>query len=271
MANPEHLKTLRLGVLEWNDWREQHPRVRPDLRDAALPEAALHRYDLRDADLRGASLLAARLDGADLRGADLSGCDLRYCSWSRARLSRAKLNDARGADARMIRAAGRVDWRERLSSLPLGRSAAAVAVLALGWAGVEYGFPEQSALAQSPVVELAVSLGDESSTEWNVEGVAISGGLMRIRLDLDDLSEKAYVETLEASCQALASRALQPPVERIEVLRLDGQAGWLFEPAVRCPQVLGAPPERRGLAVAASSLPIRPKPSPAAARRDDER
>jgi len=31
MANPEHLEILKRSVKEWNQWRETHPNVRPDL------------------------------------------------------------------------------------------------------------------------------------------------------------------------------------------------------------------------------------------------
>ena len=31
MANEDHLRILRQGVDVWNQWREEHPRERPDL------------------------------------------------------------------------------------------------------------------------------------------------------------------------------------------------------------------------------------------------
>ena len=31
MADEEHLKTLQQGVETWNEWREDHPDVIPDL------------------------------------------------------------------------------------------------------------------------------------------------------------------------------------------------------------------------------------------------
>ncbi len=253
--------------MEWNAWREQHPRVRPDLRDAALAQAKLRRYDLRNADLRGASLLAANLDGADLRRADLAGCDLRFCSWSGARLSQANLHEVNGADPRMIKAAERLEWRVRLRAFPAGRAALAAAALFCSWVAAERMFPERTPIPPPPVFELAAAIIEGEKIEWKVEGVAISGGLMRIRLDLQDLGQDAYIQSLSASCAALQGREIEPPVKRIEILRLDGQAGWLFEPAASCAGVLAAPPERLALTIAAASLPIRPKPSPSAALR----
>jgi len=34
MANSDHLRILSSGVGEWNRWRENHPRIRPDLSGA---------------------------------------------------------------------------------------------------------------------------------------------------------------------------------------------------------------------------------------------
>ena len=34
MANKEHLKILKQGVKVWNKWREENPKVRPDLVEA---------------------------------------------------------------------------------------------------------------------------------------------------------------------------------------------------------------------------------------------
>ena len=41
MANPEHLDMLKQGVEPWNQWRHEHPDVRPDLSDAILQRAKL--------------------------------------------------------------------------------------------------------------------------------------------------------------------------------------------------------------------------------------
>ena len=87
MANPEHLNLLKQGVEEWNQWREDNPRVQPDLCDAPLggtnlielnlSNADLRRADLVNAYLMGASLISANLMAANLSEADLFGVDLR--------------------------------------------------------------------------------------------------------------------------------------------------------------------------------------------------
>ena len=50
MANEEHLKILKQGVEQWNQWRLENA-IRPDLSDANLSNA-----DLSDADLSNANL-----------------------------------------------------------------------------------------------------------------------------------------------------------------------------------------------------------------------
>ncbi len=124
MANSEHLEILRKGVEVWNEWREDHTKVKPDLsganlsgadlsganlsqayfREANLREADLSRVnlnrvnlreaDLREADLSGADLREADLSGADLRETDLSGANLRETNLSYANLSEANLSYA---------------------------------------------------------------------------------------------------------------------------------------------------------------------------------
>lgn len=86
MANQEQLDILKQGVVFWNQWREAHPEICPDLSDttligASLNSANLSGTDLWNADLSGASLSNtnlsdANLSYADLKGADLSGADL---------------------------------------------------------------------------------------------------------------------------------------------------------------------------------------------------
>lgn len=77
MANEEHLKLLKHGVEQWNNWRKQHWWVQPGLRGALLT---------------GTDLSSANLSGAHLRRADLSGATL-----SRANLSYALQLYLRGA------------------------------------------------------------------------------------------------------------------------------------------------------------------------------
>src|SRR6266511_4248140 len=117
MPNPEHVEILKHGLKEWNEWREAHPVVGPnligtDLSGADLRGADLSGADLSGADLIGADLIEANLSGANLIGANLSGADLSGANLIGANLSRANLSgadlsgkdlsgaDLRGADLR---------------------------------------------------------------------------------------------------------------------------------------------------------------------------
>jgi hypothetical protein len=52
MADKKQLDILKQGVQVWNQWREKHPDISPDLRGTNLNSASLTRTNLSDADLR---------------------------------------------------------------------------------------------------------------------------------------------------------------------------------------------------------------------------
>jgi len=56
MANQEHLQILEQGIEAWNQWRQEHPDVEPNLSQADLSE-----IDLSGADLHAAELSQAKL------------------------------------------------------------------------------------------------------------------------------------------------------------------------------------------------------------------
>jgi hypothetical protein len=94
MANPEYLQILQQGVEAWNQWREQHREIRPDLTKVDLAGADLRRADLGGAYLFGANLSKANLTDANLRGAYLFGANLRRAYLYRTDLSEADLRNA---------------------------------------------------------------------------------------------------------------------------------------------------------------------------------
>ncbi len=100
MANPEHLKILKQGVEQWAKWRKEHPRARPNLREADLSNANLHGANLSKTNLTWAILNGANLAKADLSEADLSSADLVNAILSGAFLFGAALGTANltGAD-----------------------------------------------------------------------------------------------------------------------------------------------------------------------------
>jgi uncharacterized protein YjbI with pentapeptide repeats len=99
MANEEHVAILNQGVAVWNDWRREHPDIRPDLSLANLDEVSFREADLMQVNFSGACLTGGRfvranLTEADLVGADLRGADLRYANLSKADLRDASLRGA---------------------------------------------------------------------------------------------------------------------------------------------------------------------------------
>ena len=95
MASLEHLEMLKCGADVWNEWREQHPEVVPDLSGAELENVILPDTNLRGVDLSGAYLRGADLFGADLKGADLGQADLFGASFFAANLRGVDLTGAR--------------------------------------------------------------------------------------------------------------------------------------------------------------------------------
>lgn len=106
MANQEHLDILhKQGVEVWNQWREEHPDIQPDLRVADLHGTNLRGANLSGADLygtalRNVSLSFANLYGANLNHANLYATNLNHANLSGAILSEVNLNEASlyGAD-----------------------------------------------------------------------------------------------------------------------------------------------------------------------------
>src|SRR5664280_566294 len=101
MANPEHLEILKQGVEQWNEWREEHPDVHPDLRWADLDQA-----DLSGADLSETNLTMTNLGGVNLRGALLYGANLNEADLAEADLAGARAGETIFADVDLSVAKG---------------------------------------------------------------------------------------------------------------------------------------------------------------------
>ncbi len=81
MAKQEHLDLLKKGVEAWNEWRQEYPKILPDLSGAYLHGSDLSGIDfsnanLNKANLAGASLSRANCEGASFIQANLSGSNL---------------------------------------------------------------------------------------------------------------------------------------------------------------------------------------------------
>lgn len=94
MANQEYLDILKQGVQIWNQWREEHPNIEPDLSEARLCGALLSGANLSEANLFGADLSKATLSKADLSRANLLGTDLSRADLTEANLTEANLSGA---------------------------------------------------------------------------------------------------------------------------------------------------------------------------------
>src|SRR5579863_1169956 len=102
MAQQADLDRLRQGVTAWNEWREAHPDIRPDLSQADLNGADLREANFHRTNFVWTRLGGARLDRADLSQADLTGADLSDTDLIQANLRQANLSTANlvGADLR---------------------------------------------------------------------------------------------------------------------------------------------------------------------------
>lgn len=133
MANKEQVERLKRSVREWNQWRQEHPRILPDLSGIDLSgmnfaDADLHKANLTHVDLREAILIRANLREADLGGtyriiewtkengtisearyhlhggsnleeADLTDADLTKANLNHSRIQRANLTRANLTEA----------------------------------------------------------------------------------------------------------------------------------------------------------------------------
>jgi uncharacterized protein YjbI with pentapeptide repeats len=94
MAKIKHIDIINQGVAIWNQWRKDHPNIRPDLEDALLTEMDLSAANLRRANLKGANLKKANLYNAILNEAILTNADLSQANATLASMIDATLNHA---------------------------------------------------------------------------------------------------------------------------------------------------------------------------------
>jgi uncharacterized protein YjbI with pentapeptide repeats len=91
MAEPEHLKILKSGVENWNNWRNDFPNILPNLRKAHLYDMNLQNVNFNDTNLRRTNLSNANLTGATFRRADLRRANLSGANLYKADLTSATL------------------------------------------------------------------------------------------------------------------------------------------------------------------------------------
>ncbi|MEA5599003.1 pentapeptide repeat-containing protein [Rivularia sp. UHCC 0363] len=106
-ADKTHLRILRKGAATWNQWREKHPEIKPNLRSVDLSEINyidLSQYNLASADLTNikgfatnfyqTNLVGANLSGAKLQNANFWKADMRACNLSNAAILNSHLIEA---------------------------------------------------------------------------------------------------------------------------------------------------------------------------------
>ncbi len=71
MANKKHLAILQQGVEVWNNWRQQNPQIKPNLRNINLSKKKLTGINFANTDLRGVNFNNATLIKADFSHAQL--------------------------------------------------------------------------------------------------------------------------------------------------------------------------------------------------------
>ena len=86
MANEEHLAILKKGVAAWNEWRKQHPDIRPDLGGADLHGES--RGEPQRGEPRGANLAGRTSAGRTSAGRTSAGRTSSGANLSRANLER---------------------------------------------------------------------------------------------------------------------------------------------------------------------------------------
>ncbi|HTI14596.1 MAG TPA: toll/interleukin-1 receptor domain-containing protein [Dictyobacter sp.] len=100
MANSQHLNILHQGVKKWNQWRQNHPEIIPDLQCASLPDLSLidinfQRTNLKQANLSNAHLVRANLNNANLDQANLNQAKLRSAKLKATSLYQTNLSGAK--------------------------------------------------------------------------------------------------------------------------------------------------------------------------------
>jgi hypothetical protein len=101
MANVQHVEQLCKGIISWNQWRNENPKIKPDLSELDLNQPkivnaisvnphgtySVQEVNFSDTNLKNAVLKTICFKESDFRGADLSGAQAQDCKFESCLLS----------------------------------------------------------------------------------------------------------------------------------------------------------------------------------------
>ncbi len=94
MANEEHLKLIKNGIDNWNEWRQKNPELKPDLTLADLRGSKLQKINLNNSNLKECKLQFSNLSGAYLEGANLTKAKLQEACLQNTHMKSCNLSGA---------------------------------------------------------------------------------------------------------------------------------------------------------------------------------
>ena len=94
MANQEHVKAIKQGVQYWNNWRAEHPDIKPDLAWANLVGIDLSGANFENANMKLAFCRGGNLEGVNFKNAILYGINLEESNSKEANMEGASLEGA---------------------------------------------------------------------------------------------------------------------------------------------------------------------------------
>ncbi len=104
LTSEELSKILLTSAMEWNAWRQQHPKEKLHLEGLDLRGLDLSDYDLSEVSFKKSNLSYSDLKNAILIAADLTQANLCYCNLTNAKLIAANLYQANLSHANVLQA-----------------------------------------------------------------------------------------------------------------------------------------------------------------------
>jgi uncharacterized protein YjbI with pentapeptide repeats len=242
MANPDHLEILKRGVKKWNQWREDHPDIRPDFVEAILSKEDLSRANLSRADLSGAILTEADLTEVDLSKANLSGAILSGAILSGAVFTEAVLIGADLLDVNLSRAvlSGAVLLEAHLTSAVLTGAVLSGAFLTKAILNeADLSKTDLTGVDLSRADLISANLAEADLSGADLSGADLSGAILTrailTKADLTeaDLSHADLTGAILQNASLLVARLIDADLERANLTKArlwaTHRVGWSIE------------------------------------------